>query len=135
MAYEKDFVGWAEHKIYIQRQSPTPFFHEREIWWAYIGHNIGSEEDGKGRKYARPVLVMRKFNRYLFWGIPLSTKRRKGIYYNDVFYNLKLDTALLSQLRAFDSRRLFERLGQIDELNFVQIQLGLVAILRKRPHK
>lgn len=135
MATHKDFAGWAEHKTYIQRQSDIPFFYEKEIWWASVGHNVGSEEDGKGRKYARPVLIVRKFNRHLFWGIPLSSKQRKGQYYAHAFYMNKLDTVLLSQLRTLDSKRLFERLGQIDELNFVQIQLGLIAILRKQPQK
>lgn len=135
MAQQKDFAGWAERKVYIQRRRGLPYFHEREIWWASIGHNIGSEEDGKGQKYLRPVLVMRKFNQNLFWGIPLSSRHRKGQYYAPAFYRNKLDTVLLSQLRAFDSKRLIERLGKIDELNFVQIQLGLVAILRKRPQK
>lgn len=135
MAHKKDFAAWAKQKIYVEQLSRTPFFYEKEIWWASLGHNIGSEEDGKGKRYGRPVLVVRKFNRHLFWGIPLSSKQRKGQYYAHVFYNNKLDTALLSQIRAFDSKRLIRPIGQIDELNFVQVQLGLVAILRKQPQK
>jgi mRNA interferase MazF len=135
MATQKDFAGWLEYKIYAQHKQDIPFFYEKEIWWASIGHNIGSEEDGKGRKYARPVLIMRKFNQYLFWGIPLSSKRRQGRYYVSVFYRNKLDAALLSQLKAFDSKRLIRLIGRIDDFNFVQVQLGLVAILRNKPQK
>lgn len=35
---------------------------------------MGDEQDGKGSEYVRPVLIMKKFNKNLFWGCPLSEK-------------------------------------------------------------
>ena len=132
----KDFAGWSEYKAHLQTKAKPPFFHEREVWWTAIGHNIGSEEDGKGIKYARPVLIVRKFNQHLFWGIPLTTTQRTGKYYlNFMYTNKRLSTAILSQLKAFDGKRLLTRGGIIAELDFAKIQLGLVNIIRKEPQK
>ncbi len=69
-AYRKDFAGWTERKLQLQRELKTKFFSEREIWWAAIGHNLGDEEDGKGLDYTRPVLVLRKFNQTCLGNTP-----------------------------------------------------------------
>ncbi len=135
MAVRKDFAGWIEYKAALQRKAKVPFFYEREIWWAAIGQNVGSEEYGKGAEYARPVLVIRKFNKYLFWGVPLTTAVHHGKYYEQVIYNRQTDTALLSQLRTFDSQRLLRLAGRANKLDFAKVQLGLVNILRKEPFK
>lgn len=80
--YVKDFGNWNIRKKDLDRRtSRPPFFKEKEVWWLSIGVNIGYEEDGKGRNFARPVLILRKFNNQLFLGIPLSTKTKANIYY------------------------------------------------------
>ena len=58
----KDYGGWHVAKLAINYLVSVRYFYEREVWWTAIGHNVGNEEDGKGAKYARPVLVLRKFN-------------------------------------------------------------------------
>jgi mRNA interferase MazF len=134
--YQKDFESWAQFKTRLQHGTEVAFFREREIWWVAIGHNIGSEEDGKGFDYARPVLVLRKFNRRLFWGIPMTTTVRSGKYYVHFSYKpLIISAAILSQLRAFDAKRLLFQDGIIDGLDFARIQLGLVEIIRGEPQK
>jgi mRNA interferase MazF len=136
MAIHKDFKGWAELKFNLQAFTSPHSFREREIWWAAIGHNVGDEEDGKGQYYSRPVLVIRKFNKNLFWGIPLTTTARTGEYYSHFRYKKRVDsTAILSQLRMFDARRLLRRDGTIDEVAFATIQLRLINIIRKEPQK
>jgi len=69
----KDYAGWHAKKSLINGNNSKPLFYEREVWWVAIGHNVGNEEDGKGRDFARPVLIIRKFNKSLFYGLPLST--------------------------------------------------------------
>jgi hypothetical protein len=78
---EKDFWKWHSLKSEIEKQIPSPLFYEREIWWCSVGANVGAEEDGKNDPFERPVLVLRKFNRDMFWGIPITSKEKYGEYY------------------------------------------------------
>lgn len=136
MATHKDFAKWAEIKTDLQAKVNPRTFKELEIWWVVLGHNIGDEEDGKGRFFMRPVLVLRKFNKNLFWGIPLTTTDRKNRYYVEFCYKpSRSSSAILSQLRLFDAKRLLRQDGIIDDLTFAKIQLGLINIIRKEPRK
>jgi mRNA interferase MazF len=70
----KDFIKWNEVKEGVNSLDPSNiYFNEREIWWCYLGLNVGIEEDGKGENFMRPVLIINKFSRRLCWVIPLST--------------------------------------------------------------
>ncbi len=96
-----------------QRLSKT-CFDEREIWFCSIGINIGHEQDGKHRKFERPVLVFKKINEKTFLGIPLTSQKRKGAKY---FYleikGKKKSTLLMHQIRMLDAKRLQERIDRI----------------------
>ena len=81
---EKDFDNWNKRKKALNERGNAPFFHEREIWWCALGKNVGFEQDGKGKKFARPVLVFKKFNNQLFWALPLSTKIKANKFYAPV---------------------------------------------------
>lgn len=47
---------------------------EGEIRWCRLGMNIGSETQGKGSYFERPVLILKKFSRDVFLGIPVTSK-------------------------------------------------------------
>ncbi len=78
-------------------------FKERDIWWTSIGVNVGFEEDGKHEKFIRPVLVLKKFNRMLFLGVPMSTKFKDNKYYFKVTVKGKNVSILISQIRVFSA--------------------------------
>ncbi len=80
----KDYEVWHTKKASLNATRNEVYFYEREVWWVAIGHNIGDEEDGKGHNFARPVLIVRKFNKSLFYGVPLSTALKRGKYYQGV---------------------------------------------------
>lgn len=83
--YFKDFNGWIIKKKNLHESGNIPpMFKERDVWWVSIGINVGYEEDGKHEKFLRPVLVLRKFNRKLFLGVPMSTKIKDSRYYVQV---------------------------------------------------
>lgn len=65
---QEDFEGWHKVKTEIQAKQGAPSYKNREIWWYKVGVNVGDEEDGKGVNFNRPVLVVRKFNKRIFWG-------------------------------------------------------------------
>ncbi len=114
----KDFGGWHVRKLALNSLNSNRYYYEREVWWAAIGHNVGSEEDGKGANFARPVLVVRKFNQSLFFGLPLSTTLKSGKYYFPLVVAGVANNALLSQLRAYDTKRLVNKLDVIDEMTY-----------------
>lgn len=96
-----------------------------------IGQNVGDEEDGKGRDFVRPVLIIRKFNQSLFYGLPLSTAIKRGKYYYGLTIRGRKNVALLSHMRDYDSKRLIDRLAVINETEYARIQLALIMLLKE----
>jgi mRNA-degrading endonuclease toxin of MazEF toxin-antitoxin module len=117
-----------KYKIHFNTSLPAGY-KERDIWWVCIGHNVGVEEDGKGQMFNRPVLVVKGFSRYQFWGIPLSTTKKTGQYYHSFVVNGKVSTALLSQLKTFDTKRLINKYGTVGIKDFNSIKQKLAGFL------
>ena len=126
----KDFQAWAATKEAHETASPPPYFKEREVWWAALGVNIGYEEDGKGPDFSRPVLIVRKFGA-LFYAVPLSTTSRRGPFYHAFTYKAERgeSVALLSHMRALDSRRLLHKDGTASKADFEAVRAALLALL------
>jgi mRNA interferase MazF len=124
----KNFNEWNNLKkdINIKEQVSTPFIHSREIWFMYLGVNVGYEEDGKGGNFLRPVLVYKVFNKNIFWGIPLTTKGKENIFYAKIKEN---SFAILSQLRLLDTKRLAYKLETISKDEFEFVNKKLKALL------
>jgi len=110
-----EFDKWNGIKKNINFSDKKPFFKERDIFYIKNGKNVGFEQDGKGENFARPVLVFKKFNNDIFWGIPLSKTKKTGKYYFQFsFANDFISNALLSQMRLFDAKRLMGKEGVIN---------------------
>ena len=115
----KDFDGWIEKKkVSHYKNSLPPLYKERDIWWVSVGVNVGFEEDGKNGNYVRPVLVIKKFNRDLFLGAPMSTKLKDNKYYLKVTVKGDTVSVLSSQIRVFSSKRMWNKLAELDESDF-----------------
>ena len=108
-------------------------FKERDIWWASIGINIGFEEDGKHEKFIRPVLVLKKFNRELFLGIPMSTKLKDNRYYIPVTVKGKTVSVLISQIRVFSAKRIQDKLAELDKGDFERVKNEVVKMISFSP--
>ena len=101
----KDFNKWHDKKANLHDRGSRVFFHEREVWWCSLGLNIGFEQDGKGFDFARPVLIIKGFNKEVFLSVPLTTKNKKGKYYADINLGDKVARKIiLSQIRLVDSK-------------------------------
>ncbi len=97
----KQFIEWVLNKIIIDRTQRTDLvIAEGQVFWCFLGENIGDEENGKGRLFRRPVLIFKKFNNNVFWGIPMSTKNKESKYYVKVLLKDIEQSAMISQLRA-----------------------------------
>lgn len=119
---EKNFDEWNILKQKLDREHKNPTFKEREIWWCSIGINVGHEENGKNRLFNRPVLVVRKFNRQIFLGVPLTTKIKENQFYHVIHFRDQNQSAMLSQIRTWESKRLTHKMGEITEEQFFQIK-------------
>ena len=127
---KKDFQEWHKEKSILDEDRVRPFFHEREIWFASLGANIGFEEDGKGKEFRRPVIVLKKFNNESLWAIPVTRKSKNGKYY----FAFKLEgrgfnTAILSQLRLIDAKRLQYKIGFIEQKDYEEIKQKLKLLI------
>lgn len=117
----KDFDAWNTIKKVTQKRH-RPTFNEGEIWWCSIGTNIGDEMDGKSKFFTRPVLIIRKFNRHIFFGVPLTTQIKQSPYYYQFYFKNMEQCALLSQLRIWESKRLRNPMGTLPSGTFEAIK-------------
>jgi mRNA interferase MazF len=128
---KKDFWKWHEKKSQIHEKIGELFFHEREVWFCHLGTNVGFEQDGKGENFGRPIIVFRKFNNEVFWGIPLTTRTKGGKFYLSI--NLGDGTprkAIISQLRLLDAKRLYQKLAVIDKDTHRRLEAACIALCR-----
>lgn len=123
------FLDWTKRKIGIHYAGQPLYFHEQEIWWASIGENIGSEENGKNHLFERPVLIVRKFNKELFWGIPISSTIKDEKWYYGFTFHGRAHSSLLTQLRAMSGRRLLRRIGRMSDHDFEAVQARLKELM------
>jgi mRNA interferase MazF len=127
----KNFKDWHIEKNDLHENKVRAFFHEREVWFASIGVNIGFEQDGKHEKFLRPVIVVKKFNNEVCWGIPTTKKDKTGSYYFPFEYQKgEYTTAILSQLRLIDSKRLDYKIGVMKQADFSKMKKRLISFLK-----
>lgn len=117
----KDFNGWNEAKKRIDASERSVEFHEREIWWCSIGVNVGSEQHSQTEDFSRPVLVIRKFTRDIFWGIPLTTRVKPLNFRKRLVLNGKESDLLILQMRAYDRKRLIRKIIVVPKREFAEI--------------
>ncbi len=115
---EKHFDQWNIFKQRLDLEHKVPTFKQKEIWWCSIGVNIGHEENGKNQFFNRPVLIVRKFNNHIFLGVPLTTKIKDNKFYHTISVKSKNQSAMLSQIRVWESKRLTHKMGEIGEDEF-----------------
>lgn len=127
---KKDFGGWNEQKKRTNERQDTPFYHARELWWCTLGVNIGSEQDGTGTEYRRPILVLKGLSAETCIAIPLTTSARNHPLRPAIGeVEGKGAHALLSQIRVIDTKRLVRKIGYLDKGIFEEIRKTARAML------
>lgn len=129
---KKEFQKWHNKKSVIDQIERRPFFHEGEIWWCTLGVNVGFEQDGGGEDYLRPVIIYKKFNNEVFWAIPLTHTDKKTKYYFQLTKegDSPTSTAILSQIRLVDARRLSHKLElNVSKDDFIALTKKFKALL------
>lgn len=127
-----DFDEWNKLKKKIENsKSESPKFpKEGEIWMSNLGKNIGFEQNGCGDNFSRPVLIIKKFNNHMFWGVPLSTKQKKfDFYFNYTDPDTRNVSAILAQMKLVSIKRLNRKIYELDEEKLTSIKNKLKSFL------
>ena len=127
---KKNYETWTPIKTKINNCNLRPMgYKERDIWHASIGENIGFEQDGKGKRFDRPVLILRGFNKKICSIIPLSTTEKRGkFYYAFDGKTGKISVSLLSQIKIIDTSRLRHKIGTINKEDFLRIKKEIINL-------
>ena len=125
---------WHEIKKYTEQNKRKLGIRSREIYWAKIGQNIGSEEYGKDKNFARPVIVLRKITSDLFVGIPLTSTIKNNDYFHKFEYinkqnGLTKNSAMILQLKVFSIKRLMNKVGTVNINDFQKIVIKCQKIV------
>lgn len=123
-----EFNRWNKHKKMLNFRDRKPNIRTGEIWWCGTGQNIGIEINGKGRSFARPVLVYKILGMNGFMGIPLTSKDKSGDWYVKFYHRGKQECAALCQARVISKARLYEKMGEVDDADFDRISHGFMAL-------
>ena len=127
---QKDFDKWNEKKKETEKTTDPVLFYEREVWWCIVGTNVGVEIDGKHELFLRPVVIVRKFNKFMALVIPTTTQDKNNKYYLIVSgEDGKIYNTCLSQIKTVSSKRLYRKIGTIKEVNYKLLLLNAAKML------
>ncbi|OGG58937.1 hypothetical protein A3C89_03560 [Candidatus Kaiserbacteria bacterium RIFCSPHIGHO2_02_FULL_50_50] len=119
---EKEFDAWNARKK-ITEQEINRLYTAREVWWCRLGENIGTEQNGKGEWFARPCIIMRGFGPDACLVVPISTSARNHPMRPSVgVVDGKNARANISQIRVIDTKRLAQRIGFLEEAEFLALK-------------
>lgn len=133
----ESFDQWNEVKKEISKEKVLFGFKQRDIFYIKMGKNLGYEQNGKGGKFVRPIIVLKKLNNKMFVGIPLSTQIKQGnfFYYFEFMKKSKhseqlmQNNAILAQIRTFSTKRLLNKIGTMKQDDFIQMKDKLKKLL------
>lgn len=126
----KDFDSWNDFKKVINRSIHRPFYRERQIFWCNLGVNVGFEQDGTGKGFSRPVLILRGFSKDVCLIVPLTTSINKNKYLFRIGkIKDKNAQVIISQLKLIDTRRLDQYITTLDKLTFSKIKKSIKDLL------
>lgn len=129
---EEAYNNWNELKksISTKKQKLNHFPREGQVWISILGKNLGSEQDGSGNAFSRPVLVLKKFNNNIFWCVPLSTKQKSlDFYYNFTDPTGNNVSLILAQMRLLSIKRLVRDIYNIPDEFLVDIKEKIKTFL------
>lgn len=127
----KNYSDWHRVKLDINNKEIRAHATEREVWFCHLGANVGFEQDGKGDRYLRPMLIIKKTSPETYIAIPITKKFRNYPSYVRMPANSsKFDGYLiLNQIRFIDGKRLAYHRMTIDKAQFAEIKNRLIDII------
>ncbi len=129
---DQTFNAWNKLKQRIQVRSGAVKLFPRagEVWFCTIGQNLGFEQNGIGKDFSRPMLVIKKFNNQMFWAAPLSTKQKSfDFYHNFTDHKGEKVSVITAQMRLVSIKRFERFLYLMAQKEFKSIIKELVSFL------
>lgn len=114
-------------KLSVAEHRP-PFVSERDIWWAILGENVGSEVNGKSKMFSRPVIVFKKLSHGFYFVIPTTTQDKQGNWFVPFKHGGKSMNACLHQAKSIDHKRLSSKLGELDDEDVNRVRQGFTSL-------
>lgn len=125
-----DFDRWNKIKQRIDHHDDIPkFWKERDIWWICLGQNVGHEQNGKNKEFERPVLVIKKFNYRIFWGVPLTSQVKEKHYCVPFEFQNRTQGALITQMSLIDAARFISKMGRLGVEDYSKIKNSIKEYL------
>ena len=129
---KKDFSGWIVIKEKLHNVGRIRSVNTGDIWWYAAGENVRTEINGKSKRFSRPVIIIKKFGRFSFWGVPLTSQKHSGSWYVSFVFQNKTETAALHQLRNIDVSRLYDKIGQVPLSDLQSVIDGITQLLHSK---
>ena len=127
----KNFDEWNELKKKTHdNEDYLPLYHERQVRWCRLGANIGFEQDGTGKDFSRPILILKGFSRQVCLVVPLTTSKKKNPYHTPMgVIGGQKACAIVSQVRLIDTKRLDQHIETIGKKMFGHIRKAVRELL------
>ena len=120
--YIKRFNQWNKVKKKINYKKSRLCIRKGEIRWAIFGVNVGSEMDGKGINFTRPVLIIDMIGANLALVVPLSSNLK--ITPGRLFLKWKgnVNSLCINQIRILSTKRVLGRKCLISEKKLADVK-------------
>ncbi len=134
----KDFDNWNRSKKKIDSRryesEEVENIFEGDVFWAYLGLNIGKEIDGKSEYFSRPVYIYKKINKINFLAIPLTTSENyKDDWHLEIeLENGKKSSLCFNQIKVIDFKRIKKLICSLDNDLVTKIQNRLDELYVKQ---
>ena len=123
---DKNFNRWNEVKKKTNNSKEIVYFKKQEVWWTRTGLNIGIESNGKGEEFTRPVLIIKKHNKYSCLVVFLTTNNKLDRSKTCIDLENYPNTFIkLSQIKTIDSKRLVKKIFFLNQDNFERIKRSI----------
>ena len=127
---QKSFDSWNNTKKQIHTERINKHYHARDIWWCSLGVNIGYEHDGEGAEYQRPVLILKGLSVNTCLIVPLTSSTSKHSMRVPIgLVDGKEASAILSQIRVIDTKRLLGKVCYLDKTIFENTRKAVKEML------
>jgi mRNA interferase MazF len=116
--YQKNFDAWIFQKKKVDQEiiAIKNRLHIGEVRWCSIGVNIGSEIDGKGEGFFRPVLIVSLVGSALCLVVPVTSKIKREVPgFFVVTINNQEQSLCIQHMRSVSQKRIYQRMVTISE--------------------
>ena len=87
----------------------------------------------QGENFLRPVVIFRKINKNTFLAIPLTSKIKEDKFHCIIDFKEKQNSAILSQVKTIDAKRLAYKTGNLDKNVFESLEKPFVEFYDLTP--